>query len=215
MLAEELSALGHEVIGVDTNEHHVEMLKDKIATSFIIDATDEQSLSVLPLKGVDVVIVAIGENLGASVRVVALLKQKGVKHIYARAVDEVHRSVLEAFNLDNILTPERDAARSLGQLLDLHVHVESFRIDNEHYVVKFKVPASLVGYKVGDLSLEKEFDVKMIALLKGKQVINALGISVLEREVENAFEEDYMLDADDELVCYGLYKDLIRFWKAL
>ncbi|MDO4181255.1 MAG: NAD-binding protein, partial [Bacteroidales bacterium] len=117
MLAEELSALGHEVIGVDTNEHHVEMLKDKIATSFIIDATDEQSLSVLPLKGVDVVIVAIGENLGASVRVVALLKQKGVKHIYARAVDEVHRSVLEAFNLDNILTPEKDAARSLGQLL--------------------------------------------------------------------------------------------------
>lgn len=215
MLAEELSALGHEVIGVDTNEHHVEMLKDKIATSFIIDATDEQSLSVLPLKGVDVVIVAIGENLGASVRVVALLKQKGVKHIYARAVDEVHRSVLEAFNLDNILTPERDAARSLGQLLDLHVHVESFRIDNEHYVVKFKVPASLVGYKVGDLSLEKEFDIKMIALLKGKQVINALGISVLEREVENALEADYVLEADDELVCYGLYKDLVRFWKAL
>ena len=215
MLAEELSALGHEVIGVDTNEHHVEMLKDKIATSFIIDATDEQSLSVLPLKGVDVVIVAIGENLGASVRVVALLKQKGVKHIYARAVDEVHRSVLEAFNLDNILTPEKDAARSLGQLLDLHAHVESFRIDNEHYVVKFKVPASLVGYKVVDLSLEKEFNIKMIALLKGKQVINALGISVLEREVENAFEEDYMLDADDELVCYGLYKDLLRFWKAL
>lgn len=215
MLAEELSALGHEVIGVDTNEHHVEMLKDKIATSFIIDATDEQSLSVLPLKGVDVVIVAIGENLGASVRVVALLKQKGVKHIYARAVDEVHRSVLEAFNLDNILTPEKDAARSLGQLLDLHVHVESFRIDNEHYVVKFKVPASLVGYKVVDLSLEKEFDIKIIALLKGKQVVNALGISILEREVENAFEEDYMLEADDELVCYGLYKDLLRFWKAL
>lgn len=215
MLAEELSALGHEVIGVDMNAHHVEMLKDKIATSFIIDATDEQSLSVLPLKGVDVVIVAIGENLGASVRVVALLKQKGVKHIYARAVDEVHRSVLEAFNLDNILTPEKDAARSLGQLLDLHVHVESFRIDSEHYVVKFKVPASLVGYKVCDLSLEKEFDVKIIALLKGKKVVNALGISVLERKVENAFEEDYMLDADDELVCYGAYKDFAQFWKAL
>mgnify|MGYP003171422714 CR=1 FL=1 len=57
VLAEELSALGHEVIGVDTNERRVDVLKDKIATSFIIDATDEQSLSVLPLKDVDVVIV--------------------------------------------------------------------------------------------------------------------------------------------------------------
>lgn len=97
VLAEELSVLGHEVIGVDTNEHRVDVLKDKIATSFIIDATDEQSLSVLPLKDVDVVIVAIGENFGASVRVVALLKKKGVKHIYARAVDDVHKTVLEAF----------------------------------------------------------------------------------------------------------------------
>ena len=81
VLAEELSALGHEVIGVDTNERRVDVLKDKIATSFIIDATDEQSLSVLPLKDVDVVIVAIGENFGASIRVVALLKKNGVKHI--------------------------------------------------------------------------------------------------------------------------------------
>lgn len=39
------------------------------------------------LNSVDIVIVAIGENFGASVRVVALLKQKKVAHIYARAID--------------------------------------------------------------------------------------------------------------------------------
>ena len=206
VLAEELSALGHEVIGVDTNERRVDVLKDKIATSFIIDATDEQSLSVLPLKDVDVVIVAIGENFGASIRVVALLKKNGVKHIYARAVDEVHKTVLEAFNLDSILTPEEEAARSLVQLLDLHVNVESFEIDEEHYVMKFKV---------SDLSLEKEFNIKIIALVKGKQVFNSLGISIMEHAVENKFEEDYLLEEEDRLVCYGKYKDFMDFWKAL
>ena len=215
VLAEELSVLGHEVIGVDMNEHRVDALKDKMATSFILDATDEQSLSVLPLKDVDVVIVAVGENFGASVRVVALLKKKGVKHIYARAVDEVHKTVLEAFNPESILTPEQDAARSLVQLLDLHVHVESFPVDEEHYVMKFKVPSSLVGYKVSDLSLEKEFDIKIIALIKGKKVLNSLGISVLEHRVDNHFEEDYLLEEEDRLVCYGLYKNFMNFWKAL
>ena len=209
VLAEELSALGHEVIGVDTNERRVDVLKDKIATSFIIDATDEQSLSVLPLKDVDVVIVAIGENFGASIRVVALLKKNGVKHIYARAVDEVHKKVLEAFN------PEEEAARSLVQLLDLHVNVESFEIDEEHYVMKFKLPGSFVGYKVSDLSLEKEFNIKIIALVKGKQVFNSLGISIMEHAVENKFEEDYLLEEEDRLVCYGKYKDFMDFWKAL
>ena len=47
------------------------------------------------------------------------------------------------FNLDSILTPEEEAARSLVQLLDLHVNVESFEIDEEHYVMKFKLPGSL------------------------------------------------------------------------
>lgn len=94
-LAEELTVLGHEVIGVDVREHYVDHLKDKIATAFVLDATDEIALSVLPLKSVDVVIVAIGEDLGASVRVVSLLKKNKVKHIYARAIDDVHKTVLE------------------------------------------------------------------------------------------------------------------------
>ena len=58
VLAEELSALGHEVIGADISTSRVESLKDKVAASFVIDATDEQALSVLPLKNVDVVIKA-------------------------------------------------------------------------------------------------------------------------------------------------------------
>ena len=127
MLAEELSALGHEVIGADVSAGRVDSLKEKIATAFVIDATDEQALSVLPLNSVDVVIVAIGENFGASIRVVALLKQKKVQHIYARAIDTVHRSVLEAFELERILTPEEDAARGLVQLLEFGADMETFR----------------------------------------------------------------------------------------
>ena len=94
VLAEELSALGHEIIGADISESRVDSIKDKVATAFVIDATDEQSLSVLPVKSVDIVIVAIGENFGASIRVVALLKQKKVPRIFARAIDAVHKAVL-------------------------------------------------------------------------------------------------------------------------
>ena len=118
VLAEELSALGHEVIGADISSARVDSLTDKIATAFVINATDEHALSILPLNTVDVVIVAIGENFGASIRVVALLKQHKVKHIYARAIDAVHRSVLEAFELERILTPEEDAARGLVRKLE-------------------------------------------------------------------------------------------------
>ncbi len=215
VLAEELTILGHEVIGVDQDESKVEVIKDKIATSFVIDACDEQALEILPLKAVDIVIVAIGENFGASVRVVALLKKHKVEHIYARAVDEVHRTVLEAFSLDNILFPERDAARSLVQQIDLKVHVESFKVDKEHYVVKFKLPKRFIGFRVRDIALESEFGLKTIALIKGKKSLNALGISILEHNVANEFDDNYKLETNDELVCYGRYKDFMSFWRAI
>ena len=215
VLAEELSMLGNEVIGVDMNSHHVELLKDKIAASFIMDATDEEALLALPLKEVDVVIVCIGENLGASVRVVAMLKKMGTKRIMARAVDEVHKMILEAFGLDRILTPEKEAARTLIRLLDLQINVESFPIGDSHYVAKFQLPASFVGMKLKDLNLEKDFDLKMISLIRGKKTVNAIGISIMEHRVANEFTENLILDENDELVCYGNYKDFMEFWKAI
>ena len=39
VLAEELSTLGHEVIGADLDEGRVDSIKDKIATAFVIDGT--------------------------------------------------------------------------------------------------------------------------------------------------------------------------------
>lgn len=215
VLAEELTALGHEVIGVDCNELHVDRLKDKIATAFVLDATDELSFSTLPLKKVDIVVVAIGENFGASVKVVSILKKNKVRHIYARAVDEIHKTVLEAFSLDRILTPEKEAARMLVQLLELNSEVEPFKIDEEYYVFKFAVPSRLCGMAVNDLQLEKNFNLKIISFIRGRRVENSLGISVLDRGVENSFEENYELQPEDELVCYGMYDDFLKFWKSV
>ena len=204
-LATELAAMGHEVVGVDGNGLHVDSVKDRMATSFVLDATDEMALSVLPLKSVDAVIVAIGDNFGASVRIVSLLKKLKVKRIYARAVDEVHKAVLEAFSIDRVLTPEQDAARLLAQQLELDGGAEFFQIDGNAYVFKLEIPEKLVGYHINELNLEQEFGLKLISL----------GISVFEKEVANTFPEDYALQKGDGLVCYGAYSSFMQFWKSV
>ncbi|MCM1478039.1 MAG: NAD-binding protein, partial [Bacteroides sp.] len=112
-LAIDLTNMGHEVIGADSRASLVDAIKDQISTTYIIDATDKSALSALPLKNVDLVIVAIGENFGASIRIVALLKELGVKHIYARAIDKLHEAILESFEIERILTPEQRAAFDL------------------------------------------------------------------------------------------------------
>ena len=181
-----------------------------------IDACDELALGVLPLKKVDVVIVAIGSNLGASVRVVALLKKLGVKSIYARANDYVHKSILQAFDIEKILIPEERAARSLVRQMDLGVKTDLFRIDDNYCVYKFRIPEKFVGLPANDLHLYEDYHLKIIAVKKKERLQNFLGIEFNASVVVNTTEdEDQPLEPDDVLVCYGKESDFRKLCRLL
>lgn len=215
LLACDLTRLGNEVIGADIDETKVDYIKDLISTAFVIDSTDEHALSVLPFQEADAVIVAIGENFGASIKTVAWLKNLKIGHIYARAINQVHKSVLEAFNIERILTPEEDAARLLVQMLDFGKNIEVFKIDPEYAVVKFTVPDRLEGYFVNKLALQEEFRLKIIALRRAKTVTNSIGISITEHDLVNGLAIDEKIQRNDELICYGRYSDFRKFWQTV
>ena len=170
---------------------------------------------MLPLKKVDVVIVAIGRNLGASVRVVALLKKLGVKHIYARASDYVHRNILQAFDIDRVLIPEERAAHDLVRQMELGLKTSQFRVDGKYSVFMFSIPKAFVGHKLNDLHLYEEFSLKVIAVKQTGKSVNSLGIAYKESAVAEGAEDDIVLQADDELVCYGKESDFRKFCRML
>ena len=110
-LAQTLTDNGHQVIGIDHDSRKVELIKDRIAFAYIMDATEPLALRSLPLTDMDSVIVAIGQSMEHSLRTVAALKQLNVDNIYARALDTTHKSILEAMNVGKIFIPESYAAR--------------------------------------------------------------------------------------------------------
>lgn len=214
-LAAELAATGNEVVVADNDQNHIDSIKDKVAAAFLMDVTDEMSLSVLPLHEVDWVVVTLGKSFGASVRVTALLKKLKVQHVCARANDEVHRSILQAFGIERILEPEAEAALDLVHIFEFGADMEAFSVDDQYYVMKFKVPSKLYAYRVNELRLSEQFGLKLIALKRGKTLVNSLGISFLEKEVVNELPEEDHLVEGDELVVYGRYSDFQKFWRAI
>lgn len=116
-LASKLTDMGHEVIGVDNKAHHIEDIKDKISVAYIMDATEKAALRNLPLDDIDYAVVAIGQSMDCSLRAVAALKELRVAHIYARAIDLTHRSILRAMNIQKIFIPESYAATIIAEKL--------------------------------------------------------------------------------------------------
>ncbi|MCI9606628.1 MAG: TrkA family potassium uptake protein [Muribaculaceae bacterium] len=215
-LAIDLTNMGHEVIGADVNASLVESIKDFISTAYIIDSTDEISLSVLPLKNVDLVIVAIGENFGASIRTVALLKKMGVAHIYARAIDKLHESILEGFDIDRILTPEQRAAEDLVHEMALGSEIESLKIDDNSYVLKFTVPDYFVGMRYSSLDLDRSYGMDLIAVTRLTAGRNMLGISRSHPErIESAALADEKVEKGDTLICLGTTKSYRELFKNI
>ena len=117
-LAQTLTDNGHEVIGVDSDAVRVEMVKDRIAFAYIMDATSAVALRSLPLSDIDYAVVAIVQSMDHSLRAVAALKSLNVETIYARALDTVHKSSLEAMNISKIFIPESYAAKLFAQKLN-------------------------------------------------------------------------------------------------
>ncbi len=213
-LAVDLTNMGHEVVGADINETIVNSIKDYVSTAYIVDSTDETSLKMLPLSNIDTVIVAIGENFGASIRTVALLKQLGMKHIFARAIDKLHESILEGFHIDRIIRPEQRAAEDLVHELELGANVSSLRVNDDSYVIRFEVPPFFIGMKYSDINFEKEYHVRLIAATRPVERINIVGISSDKQEaIDFSSTPSPMVTRGDMLTCYATteaYRDLCR-----
>lgn len=214
-LAVDLTDMGHEVVGVDNNESNVEAVKEYISTAYIIDASDEQALSVLPLKSVDVVIVAIGENFGASVKTVALLKKMGVKRIMARAIDPLHQSILEGLSVERILTPEQWAASQLVKEFELGADVNVLSVSTDSYVMKFSVPKYFVGLKYSELDLGRKFNLSLIVATRNVEDSNLLGMKHEKEIVVDTTLPDETVKDGDSFTCYGKSSDYRSMMKRI
>src|SRR5690554_4921052 len=144
-LAEKLTAEGNEVIGIDLNMTKVDAYKEKISHTICMDSTDEFTVSGLPLKDTDVVLVAIGESQGANIMTTALMKNLGVKRLISRAINPLHEKVLQAIGVDEIVHSEEETAERWAKKLCLNNVVDSFELNKDYSIIEAVAPKSYAG----------------------------------------------------------------------
>lgn len=214
VLAARLTQMGHEVIGVDDHRSRVDELRDSLSSTISMDAADPEALKALPLDQVDMVIVAIGKNFAASIQIVAQLRQMKISNIAARALNELHRTVLQALGVERIIFPEQEAAEVMAQSFELSGFLGSYRIDRDHYVMRFTLPPELNGKTIAQSEIERD-GLQLLAVIRDSETRNSIGIRHNQKLAVDPAPPETVLAAGDVIVVYGTLTAYNSFTRSL
>ncbi len=198
-----LTQLGHEVIGVDNDSHRVEEFKDRITSTVCMDAREMHDLKYLPLEDVTFVMVAIGEDFGASVLITAQLKQLGFSRIVARSMSLLHRTVLEAIGVSEIFSPEVEMAESFALKMELKSVNNVFHVSPEYKVIEAPVFKYMISKSLADIGLEANHQLQLIAVKRMERMRSIIGTIKNEVRVYHNLDSGFILLEGDVLVLSG------------
>ncbi|MEZ4826670.1 MAG: TrkA family potassium uptake protein [Bacteroidia bacterium] len=207
-LAQLLTEMGHEVIGVDNNMSKVESLKEKITHTICLNSTDPLSVENLPLRDTDIVMVCIGENEGANLMTTALMKQYKPKRLISRAVSPLHQTILESMGITEIIHPEEETAIRWAKKLNIKGVVESFELCEDYNIVEVEVPERYVGKTLGEIDLRNKYDLLVLTTIKFSPEINLIGISKKTPRVKGVASAKTVLEKGDLMVMYGHIRNI-------
>ena len=210
-LAEKLTTQGNEVIGIDSNMAKVELYKERISHTICMDATDESTVSGLPLSDTDVVIIAFGQDQGANVMTTALFKNFQVKRLISRAINPLHEKVLNAFGIEEIVHPEEESAERWAKKLCLTNVVDSFELSADYSIIEVNIPERYIGSTIKEIQLRRKYNILALTTIKKTKVKSLVGKSRNEEQVQGVIAPNTVLNENDILVIYGANKDLRKF----
>lgn len=182
-VALELCRQGCEVLAMDVVDDLVGQIANHVTHAVVADAKDKGVLKALGVAEFDCAIVAIGDDLGASVLVTMNLKELGVPYVICKARDATHRRVLEKLGADRMLIPEQEQAFRLARSLSSPNVLDYIELSDEYGIIEVPAPAVWSGKSLRDLNVRAKLGVNILAIRRsGKINVSPAADFVIEQE---------------------------------
>ncbi len=200
-LARQLCKLGAEVLAMDVRSALVQQVAGDVTQAVVGDAQDKDVLRSLGVRNFDCAIIAIGDNLGASVLIAMNLKELGVPYIVCKAHDETHRKVLEKLGVDRVVIPEQEHAQRLGRSLYSHNVLDYIELSEAYGILEVPAPKPWIGKSLKELNVRAKLGVNIIAVENGKKtnVSPPADYAIREGDLLVVLGDNYALEALQKL----------------
>ena len=165
-IAKELVQNKCDIIAIDKDEKSVRDISKYVNNCVIADSTSLNVLTDLDASKVDHAVIAIGNNLQASILSIINLKKLGVKKITVRADDLTYKEVFEALGATDVIVPEESSAISLANQIMSDSVLDYYGVSADYAMVKVIVGKQFVPKNLIELNLRALFDVNIVGIIR-------------------------------------------------
>ena len=163
-LAESLYEMGADVLAVDKNPEIVQAVSSRVTYAIEADVINAESLKGLGLSGMDIVVVAMGSDLEASIMSVMVAKEEGVPRVIAKAADARMGTILTRIGADQIIFPEEETGFRTARTLVMDTFLEFFDIDDNLCLLEIKPKPEWIGKNLIELNLRDKYKINVVAV---------------------------------------------------
>lgn len=199
-ICEELSMEGMKVLAIDSSELKVNEFKNIASHAVIADATEENTLTELGVENVDHVIVAIGDDIQASILTTVILVDMDVKKITVKAQNDYHEKILKKIGAHHVVHPERDMGKRLAHSLISSNILDYLELSEDYSMVEVWAGRKMLGKTLVELNIRAKFGCNVVAIKR-------------EKEMNVSPMADYKIQDGDVLIVIGADDDISRFEK--
>ena len=163
-VARQQYSLGCEVLALDMRSDLVQQISKDVTHAVVGDGQDIEVLKALGVRNMDCAIVAIGDDLAASVLATMNMKELGIPYVVCKAHDDTHRRVLEKLGADRVVIPEKENAARLARSLSTPNVLDYIELSEDYGIVEVPAPKSWHEKSLKDLNVRAKLGVNILAV---------------------------------------------------
>lgn len=194
-LAATLAENNCDVLVIDDKEENIQEIAEKVTYAVKADVREPGILKSLGVQDVDVAIIAVSENIEASITATMQAKDLGVPFVMSKAMNSLHGRILSKIGADEVIYPEQSMGLRVAKNLLAGGFLDIFELSSEISLAEFAIPDEWVGKTLSSLGIREKYK------------INIIGIKT-DDEVRVDLNPEEMLPAGCSLIAVGKNRDL-------
>lgn len=165
-----LQELGCEVVVVDNHMERIENISPYVSYAVQADIEDPEVIRSLGARNLDGVVVAVADDMEASIMATLVSKEIGVPYVLAKAKNDLHAKVLKKIGADSIIFPKKEIGQSVARNLVSGEFVDWISLSPDYSITEIAVPEKWIGKSLSEIDVRRTKDVNVVGVRIGEKI---------------------------------------------